>query len=40
LIDAREDEESIMPMNLRNLNIMPIDDEHMVVTARKDEEFP
>jgi hypothetical protein len=40
LTDAREDEESGLPEKLRNLSIMPSDDERMGVTAREDEEFP
>jgi hypothetical protein len=40
LIDAREDEEFGLLVKLRNVSIMPIDDEHMGVTAKKDEEFP
>jgi hypothetical protein len=39
LIDAREDEESGLLVKLRNLGIMPSDDERMGVTTIKDEEL-
>jgi hypothetical protein len=36
----REDEESRFPEKLRNLIIMPSDDERMEITTREDEELP
>jgi len=36
----REDKESLLLDRLRNLIIIPSDDEHMGITAREAEEFP
>jgi hypothetical protein len=40
VVTDREDEESRFPEKLRNLIVMPSNDERMELTTRDDKEFP